>query len=88
MSQHSDTPTPETDKLDCDMVTLSSNVQQDYRFMMRHARRLERERNEARKEAEKWRDDQRRSYLAAGGCWDTEAHTFPWEIAATKEGKG
>lgn len=49
--------TPETDKLDDDMGNLSPDQECDYRFMMRHARKLERERDRARAEAERWRDN-------------------------------
>jgi len=66
--------TPETDKLDNNMSGLSPDQGCDYRFMLRHARKMERERDEARKLTEDMR-------LTAEDCAAMPIVTspFPWE---------
>lgn len=50
------------------------------------AQTLERERDEARRCAESYRDEQKATYTAAGGEWDDKAHLLPWENAERGDG--
>ena len=71
----SDRPTPETDALDCELH--NPKVLQDrYSTMLEHSRKLERERDEARETADRYRV----AFCSAKG--DLVPQAFPWEEAA------
>ena len=74
---NSEAPTPETDEV-AKKCRSYKEMGTDFNGMVMHAKKLERERNEAIREAERWRD-----YFKTGMSMQIKAPSqiFPWENA-------